>query len=628
MNLSFLLRSRASLISGLLVIALAATPQAQAQAAVPDLISGYRSITTSLNGARSALTADPAGALSRIESALNTFRGLASQLRSQQLIDGATQALNNAKLAIGRRSLPDLIAQVTQVTSVLQRALYDRYFTELSSGRTNSAVRYASTLGEALSMPQSARAGLRQATVDNNATKARSILENRVAEQMIATLRQARDTRDRAQAFQSAVRSYGSFLIVQDSPRVGDLTVGEFSGAIQALTTGDTATFRSTTTSLLDKVSAFGRRARGMAASAPSPTSPATSPAAPKPTPPATPNPAPTVQAQPPATPPAVQATPKPQPAPTAVVQPQAVAASSLSLSSESARRELIQAGVNNEQAGTLAADLASQGYTSLKAVTDALYVQLAQAQARIQDSRVSDGRADLEAARNLFNKAVQPALEVVQPALSARVAGMLDASLSGTGLRSADFGVLMGEVDAVRQAFSAQGQSGLQALMASIQPFWLNLRGLLLLVVGLTIWYPIYLLTLAFGGRNPYWRFIMIAMILLFVPPILEGFGWLGSIISQLTGLTVLDGLSVLSILHSPIAQIIWVLTLLLTVIFATMGFYGIAQQFGLIRTRQQAAPAMAAMETTAPSRTSNVRNPTEPGNQDKTVVEWDEEF
>jgi hypothetical protein len=254
--------------------------------------------------------------------------------------------------------------------------------------------------------------------------------------------------------------------------------------------------------------------------------------------------------------------------------------------------------------------------------------VQLAQAQARIQDSRVSDGRADLEAARNLFNKAVQPALEVVQPALSARVAGMLDASLSGTGLRSADFGVLMGEVDAVRQAFSAQGQSGLQALMASIQPFWLNLRGLLLLVVGLTIWYPIYLLTLAFGGRNPYWRFIMIAMILLFVPPILEGFGWLGSIISQLTGLTVLDGLSVLSILHSPIAQIIWVLTLLLTVIFATMGFYGIAQQFGLIRTRQQAAPAMAAMETTAPSRTSNVHNPTEPGNQDKTVVEWDEEF
>jgi hypothetical protein len=626
MNLSFLLRSRAGLISGLLAIALAATPQAQAQATVPDLISGYRSITTSLNGARSALTADPAGALSRIESALNTFRGLASQLRSQQLIDGATQALNNAKLAIGRRSLPDLIAQVTQVTSVLQRALYDRYFTELSSGRTNSAVRYASTLGEALSMPQSARAGLRQATVDNNATKARSILENRVAEQMIATLRQARDTRDRAQAFQSAVRSYGSFLIVQDSPRVGDLTVGEFSGAIQALTTGDTATFRSTTTSLLDKVSAFGRRARGMAASAPSPTSPAASPAAPKPTPPATPNPAPTVQAQPSAAPPAVQATPKPQPAPPAVVQPQAVAASSLS--GESARRELIQAGVNNEQAGTLAADLASQGYTSLKAVTDALYVQLAQAQARIQDSRVSDGRADLEAARNLFNKAVQPALEVVQPALSARVAGMLDASLSGTGLRSADFGVLMGEVDAVRQAFSAQGQSGLQALMASIQPFWLNLRGLLLLVVGLTIWYPIYLLTLAFGGRNPYWRFIMIAMILLFVPPILEGFGWLGSIISQLTGLTVLDGLSVLSILHSPIAQIIWVLTLLLTVIFATMGFYGIAQQFGLIRTRQQAAPAMAAMETTAPSRTSNVHNPTEPGNQDKTVVEWDEEF
>ncbi len=624
MNLSFLLRSRAGLISGLLAITLAVTPQAQAQAAVPDLISGYRSITTSLNGARSTLTADPAGALSRIESALNTFRGLASQLRSQQLIDGATQALNNAKLAIGRRSLPDLIAQVTQVTSVLQRALYDRYFTELSSGRTNSAVRYASTLGEALGMPQSARASLRQATVGNNATKARSILENRVAEQMIATLRQARDTQDRAQAFQSAVRSYGSFLIVQDSPRVGDLTVGEFSGAIQALTAGDTATFRSTTSSLLDKVGAFGRRARGMAASAPSPTSPAASPA-PKPTPPATPDPAPTVQAQPPAAPPAVQATPKPQPAPPAVVQPQAAAPS---LSGESARRELIQAGVNSEQAGTLAADLASQGYTSLKAATDALYVQLAQAQARIQDSRVSDGRADLEAARNLFNKAVQPALEVLQPALSARVAGMLDASLSGAGLRSADFGVLMGEVDAVRQAFSAQGQSGLQALMASIQPLWLNLRGLLMLVVGLTIWYPIYLLTLAFGGRNPYWRFIMIAMILLFIPPILEGLGWLGSIISQLTGLTVLDGLSVLSILHSPIAQIIWVLTLLLTVIFATMGFYGIAQQFGLIRTRQQTAPAMAAMETTAPARASNVRSPTEPSNQDKTVVEWDEEF
>jgi membrane-bound inhibitor of C-type lysozyme len=598
-----------------------------AQGASPDLIEGYRSISRSLAVARSSLATDPAGSLGQIEAAQNKFRGLAPQLRSQQLTDGANQAFMNAKTANSQRSEPNLSAQITQVTSILQRALYDRYFTELASARAASAARYATTLGSVLGLQKNAQAALRQATASNSADRARSILENRVAEQIIASLRQAQ-VPDRAVAFQSAVRAAGSFLIVQDSPRVGEMTVGEFTGAIQALTAGDTATFRSISSSLIGKTSAFARSARSMALAAG--TAPATAVA---------PGPTPVKPAVKPATTPTVKpatqttakpaAQPKPAPVPQAapVIKPQAAPVVATPAPSSTARQELIKAGVNPEEATTMAADLAAQGYDSLQNATDALYVQLAEAGARIQDGRISDAKSYIESARTVFNRALQRPLEVVRPDLSARASRLFESS---TNLRSVDIGTLMTEVDAIRGAFKGQSSSALQGVIAAVQPLWLQIRGGLFLLIALAFAYPIYLLTLAFGGRNPYWRYIMVAMILLFIPPLLEGIAWLGSLLSQATGLSAFDGLSSLSILQNPLAQIVWAVTLVLTVIFATMGFYGIAQQFGLIRTRHEAPAAMTAMETTpAGGRMTGVaRNPTDPGLGDKTVVEWDEEF
>jgi hypothetical protein len=613
---------------------LSAVGGVSAQGASPDLIVGYRSIAGSLNVARASLATDPAGSLSRVEAAQNTFRGLSSQLRSQQLIEGATQAFSSAKTSIGQRSVPNLTAQITQVTSILHRALYDRYFTELASARAASAKRYATALGSVLGLQKAAQVSLNQATTANNAARARSILENRVAEQIVASLRLAQAP-DRAAAFQNAVRAAGSFLIVQDSPRVGDMAVGEFTGAIQALAAGDTATFRSITSSLIVKTNAFASRARSMAgavALAPNP-----APAIAAPVKPATKAVAPAVKpaAKPVAAQPApaaaqaapVQAAPV-QAAP--VIKPQAAQAVVAPALGSKARDELIKAGVNREDAATIAADLASQGYDSLQGATDALYVQLAEAQAHIQDGRNSDAKGYVEAAKMVFNRALQHPLDVVNPDLSARAARLFEASAGGSSLRSVDISTLMTETDAIRGAFNGQTSSGLQGVIAAVQPLWLQLRGGLFLVISLVFAYPIYLLTLAFGGRNPYWRYIMIAMILLFIPPLLEGLSWLGSLLAQATGLNMFDGLSSLSILQNPLAQIVWALMLLLTVIFSTMGFYGIAQQFGLIRTRSEAAPAMTAMETTpAGGRMTGVaRHPTDPGLSDKTVVEWDEEF
>lgn len=618
-------------VAGTLILALASgLSGALAQGANPDLIAGYRSITGSLTVARSSLATDPAGSLSRVEAAQNTFRGLSSQLRSQQLIEGATQAFSNAKTAIGQRSALNLNAQVTQVTSILQRALYDRYFTELAAGREASATRYATTLGSVLGLQKPAQASLRQATTTNNAARARSILENRVAEQIVGALTQAQSS-DRSVAFQNAVKAAGLFLIVQDSQRVGDMTVSEFNGAIVALTGGDIATFRSTTASLIGKTNAFARSARSMGNAAP-----ATNP---------TPNLAPTITAPEPATKPAVKPTTKPAVAPTAkpavqpnpappvapvALKPQPAPVAAQPALGSVARQELIKAGVNPEDAATKAADLAAQGYGSLQDATDALYVQLSEVQARIQDGRTTEARGFIDAAKMVFVKAVQPSLEAVQPELSTRATRLFEASASAPGLRPVDVGTLMTEVDSIRAAFKGQPSSALQGLIAAVQPLWLQIRGGLFLVIALAFAYPIYLLMLAFGGRNPYWRYIMVSMILLFIPTLLEGIAWLGSLLAQGTGLSVFDGLSSLSVLQNPLMQIVWAITLVLTVIFATLGFYGIAQQFGLIRTRHEPAPAMIAMETTpAGGRMTGVaRNPTDPGLSDKTVVEWDEEF
>jgi hypothetical protein len=137
---------------------------------------------------------------------------------------------------------------------------------------------------------------------------------------------------------------------------------------------------------------------------------------------------------------------------------------------------------------------------------------------------------------------------------------------------------------------------------------------------------------------------------VLLFIPAILEGVSWLFSMLGSLTGVQALGAIGAFSILQNPIAQIVWVLSLIATVIFSTLGFRGIAEQFGLLsvktnntvmndtsfdtsfdtgfdttmNTGMSTSVGSTSVRSTGFS-TGSLRN-TDVGG--KTIVEWDEEF
>jgi hypothetical protein len=572
-----------------------------------DLIGAYRSIQNSLEVARVTLGKDPAGALARVEGAANVFRKVSGSL-APALSGGGNAALKNAGTAVSRGSSTDFAAQAGQVRAILERGLLEKYLTLF--GTPAQASRYASVLGKSFKLSAATQKDLNLSTKSGNVSRARGIIELQLANTISNALGAARDNAaNRSSAFGSASRAANTFLIVQDSPRVGELSVGSFTGAITTLTSGDTAGFQQAAGGLIAQVRSFAARARGLISS--SPQSGATRPAV-RPTPPATqPNP------------PAARPTP-PAAAPPATVP-----------NVNALKNSLVKAGIAAPQAENLARDLSKQGFSSLSGVLDGISVQLSSALSDIQDANVPDGRAEISNAKNIFDSSLRAVVEAADPALATRVSRVFEATEAASGVRPVDVTVLLGEIDTIRKWSEGKPASGLQALVATVQPWWMGwLRGGLFLVAALLFTYPIYLLNLAFGGRNPYWRYIGIAMVLLFIPPLLEGLAWLGSFIAQGTGLRFFDGIASFSVLQNPLAQIGWVIILFATVFFATAGFRGIATQFGLIRGRNQGTGAPTSMGTVGFGNANPTpmdrpaMNTQQVPTTERTIVEWDEEF
>jgi hypothetical protein len=578
-----------------------------------DLIAAYRSIQGSLEAARTTLRADPAGALARVRGAENVFRRISAQL-PPTLSSGASAALKNAETAVARSSGADFAAQAGQIKAVLERGMVETYFTVFNN--PSQAVRYASALGSAFKLNAATQKDLNLSTKAGNATRARAIIETQLSAIIGNALTAARDNAgNRANAFSNLSRAANNFLIVQDSPRVGDLNVGEFSTAITTLTSGDTPGFQQAVGILLSQNRSFAERARALTSSAPN-----KKPVAAAGTKPVT------------GTKPTVRPA-SPQPAPAA--NPPAASSAAPVSNLAAIKASLVKAGIAAPKAEQLAGDLSNRGFNSVGAAIDGVSVKLSSALSKIQDNNVPDGRAAISDAKNSFDSSLRPVVEAADPELATRVSRVFEATEAAAGVRPVDVTVLLGEMDAIRNWSQGQPMSGLQAAVANVQPFWMGwLRGGAFLVAALLFAYPIYLLNLAFGGRNPYWRYIGIAMVLLFIPPLIEGLAWLGSFVAQGTGLRALDGLSSLSVLQNPLAQIAWVVILFLTVGFATVGFRGIASQFGLIRTRNQGVGATTSLgnanfatRNSTPQERSPM-NTQQVNTAERTIVEWDEEF
>ncbi|WP_407540646.1 hypothetical protein Q0M94_04410 [Deinococcus radiomollis] len=521
---------------------------ASAQTAIPDL-AAYRSMAAALDQAVADRAGNSARSLSDLDRASAAFVTLRPSVSSALLTSGIDRALQSSRAALGRAPA-DLEAQVEQARSLMRKALNDQTLARLGAPGSAPLQEQSALLASEFGLQGAARSSFLAAAAARDPGRAARLLRNAAAQKIQSNLAAASaaqvgaaqagavpaNTAQRTRSYLALARATGWFTVVQDAPDTGGLTLPQFTQALSNLTGGNAAALATSLSDLqrgaaaFVKVSAQAARTGGAATSAPAGTGTA-------PTIPSTPASGQTPAAQTPIA--QTPATPSPA--------TQSPASSSP----------------------------ASQRTASL----DAVYAALARAQS-------AAGHADLPLARTQVGRAAQ--------ALSATglrsVAGYdsLEADLNAlqdrTGLSASDLQAVMAELNNVEQLAASQPTSTLDATSASVSRFPAPIWPLLFLVVGQLALYPLYLLNLAFGGRNSYWRAIAASLLLLFLPVLLEGLGGTLAYLGDLSGAGFLRSLGNLSLRQGAWGLPIWLLLTAAAVGLASYGFRGLCRQFGLL--------------------------------------------
>lgn len=497
-------------------------------------LAAYNSLAQNLDGAVTARASSAQAALARLDAAQSALDTLSPTLRNRQIVTGLKDALGSSRAALGRTPA-ELEAQVLLARGLMRKALYDQTLALLASAPQNGAAQvrvlareFGLTGDAAAALSSDARAGRLERTAWR--------LERAAVQKVSASLQAARPAQNTA-SYVNLARATGWFTVVQDSAGAGTLTVSQFGDALRQLTSGDTAALTTSLTTLRQGTAAFAAAlATPPAATGSAPgTSPAQTPAT-TPTP-ATPTPATPTPATPtPATPTPPATTPvTPAPATTATAQGAAGVYAALG-------RALAAAGHADNTSARAA--LAEAG-TALAGVP-----------------------ADLRNAAGF-------------DALGSAIAGA-----QGRGaLRPSDVQALIGGLANLENAAAGQPVSALDGSSVGVSRWfsgWLRVL-VFALLAGLTV-VPLYLLNLAFGGRNVYWRAILGGLALLMLPLFLEGlFGLLGAF-GDLFGAAALRNFTNLTLSQGAYALPIWALLGAAAIGLTAFGFRGLCEQFGLL--------------------------------------------
>jgi len=195
------------------------------------------------------------------------------------------------------------------------------------------------------------------------------------------------------------------------------------------------------------------------------------------------------------------------------------------------------------------------------------------------------------------------------------------DRTQTMVGLRLQDLENLTARTDAVARSVEGLPAPANLALNTSVASWWAGWpRLLVLLVFGILVFVPLYLLNLAFGGGNRNWQLIGIALFLLLLPVVYEALAALGSVITMLTGNDAFEVLASFSMFQSSIGQVVWAALIVLAIVFAILGLYGICVQFGLLG-RSRGSRGVGITQTATTTATSAQE-------QTDSMVDWDEEF
>lgn len=488
-------------------------------------LTAYSALAGSLDGAVQVRAQSAEQALNRLDAAGQALDELAPTLRNQQIVSGLRDALGRSRAALARTPA-ELEAQVQLARGLMRKALYDQSLAALGAQPTNAGSQLTLLTREFGLSGDAANA----LSADAKAGRLERVAWRlqRAAVQKVSAALQATRAQQTTGSYVNLARATGWFTVVQDSTSVGDLKLSQFGNALRQLTSGDTAGLTSSLGMLRRGTQVFAQ-----ALAQP----PALTPARPTAGTPAGA-----------ATPGTTPATTPATSAPTAATDP---AAPATQPTTRAPGAEAVYAALGR----ALAASGHADGLTARAALQDAS-TQLARAGTPLRDT-----------AEYLT---LQQALEGAQNRTAPRPS---DVQALIAGLANAERAARGEPVSALDRA--SLGTAG-----------WFSgwLRALIFLLLGVGVAAPLYLLNLAFGGRNVYWRAITAGLLLLLLPLFLEGvFGFLGALGDAMGG-GALAGLTNVTLSQGASALPVWALLALGALGLLAFGFRGLCLQFGLL--------------------------------------------
>jgi len=621
-------RGKRRLVAGVLTLALSFGAAAAAQQ-TDTTLQRYDLAMQNLNQAVAAVPDDSAQARNDLDHAVNELVTLSKGTTSATLVKAMEALFGRARTAIANQSRTDIAVQTAVLAGGFRRLVVDSAFRAAVDGNMATARARLTHVGSDMQLDQAALDAIDSAAT---ASALRLQTEQGVARLISEDLSVARRLlgTDRGVAYQTLAEAYGASLLVQDSPRVKSSFNQNFVSAAKAIVAKDDAAFQSAAkaiTGAAGQLAEADRQALASAptaATAPSQSSGGAAPAAL----PAVNGPAGASAASSGPSPAAANSGHGTASANATPAASGAAPASTADLAAQQRQQELAsltrtftRAGMASAAAQKLAASYFDAGVTSVQNATQAVYAGTARAGAALMAGDLAGARKLILATSKQYDDLLSPMVTLASPGVDADTRAAFEHTSSLVGLRLQDVDNLTAQVDAAARALNGQSQPGSLALNRGIDAWWAGWpRLLVLLVFGILVFIPLYLLNVAFGGGNRNWQLIGVALFLLLLPVVYEALASLGSMLARWTNNDAFDVLAGYSMFQSTIGQVVWAGLIVLAILFAILGLYGICVQFGLLGRGKRAGAAGTTMTATTTATSTQERA--------EAMVDWDEEF
>lgn len=594
-----------------------------------DFLQRYELALENLAASVASLPETSSIAREELDQAVNALRTLSRETDSAALISAMERIFERAREAIANQSSVDLAVQVEVLRGGFQRLVYDAALQSAIAGDLATArARLLAVAGD-VGVPESTLAAL--ADPDRTIAELRYALEVGVAASVQQRLQTAEEqaSTDLDAAYRSLADAYGDYLLVQDSPRIPGAVNAGFVDAANALVDTQVEPLTTELGTLIERFGTLQNEAGDALDTAPSPADPS-EPAELPATSTQQPEDAPAPDAD------TAQATiAQPEDAPGEATQedvqpadgeaseaeaqeptPEELAAQIVEQLAEQERQqqidllvtELEAAGIAESRRADLAAQLLDGGYTRIEEVVRDLYADASEAAGAVERGQPETARGFVRAYAERYRTFLAPLMATVAPETDVRTTALTSTIATVEGIRLQDVVVLSSQAGTLRDVLAGQEPTTAHRAAADTVRFWAGmLRLIVVIVLGVLAFVPLYLLNLAFGGGNRNWRQVGIALFFLLVPVMYEALAFVADLVAGLTGVDALYAVAQYSLFHNPVSQVVWAVLTGLAILLAIGGLYGICVQFGLLGRQ-------SATHTTS----TEVRD----------TVDWDEEF